>query len=91
MISFNIYLISEAVTGVTYLKRKILKILKICRATPASESFFKKVACVSESLLNKVEGLRQTLVQVFSYEFCENFKNTFFTEKLGVTASVIYD
>ena len=43
--------------------------------------FFKKVACASESPLNKVEGLRQTLVQVFSYEFCEIFKNTLFHRK----------
>ena len=74
----------------SYLKRNILKIFKIHRTTPASKSFFKKVACASGSLLNKVEGLRQTLVQVFTYEFCEIFKYTFFTEKLRVTASVIY-
>ena len=74
----------------SYLKRNILKIFKIRRITPASKSFFKKVACASGSLLNKVKGLRQTLVQVFTYEFCEIFKNTFFTEKLRVTASVIY-
>ena len=75
----------------SYLKRNILKTFKVRRTTLASESFFKKVACASESLLNKVEGLRQTLVQVFSYEFCEIFKNTLFTEKLRVTASVIYE
>ena len=26
---------------------------------------------------------KETLVQVFSCKFCENFKNTFFTEPLG--------
>ena len=31
---------------------------------------------------------KQTLVQVFSCEFCEISKNTFFTEHLRMTASV---
>ena len=31
---------------------------------------------------------KETLAQVFSFEFCEIFKNTFFTENLRVTASV---
>ena len=30
--------------------------------------------------------LQATLAQVFSYEFCEIFKNTFFTEQLWTTA-----
>ena len=30
---------------------------------------------------------KETLTQVFSFEFCEIFMNTFFTEHLGVTAS----
>ena len=30
---------------------------------------------------------KETLVQVFSCEFCEIFKNTFFTEHLRTTAS----
>ena len=47
---------------------------------------------------NKVPGIRlevcsfikkETLVQVFSYEFCEISKNTFFTERLWATASGI--
>ena len=29
---------------------------------------------------------KETLAQVFSCEFCENFKNTFFTEHLWETA-----
>ena len=32
---------------------------------------------------------KETLAQVFSYEFCEIFKNIFFTEQLRVTASEI--
>ena len=31
---------------------------------------------------------RESLAQVFSYEFCEISKNTFFTERLWTTASV---
>ena len=37
---------------------------------------------VPESLFNK-----ESLIQVFSCEFCEIFKNTFFTEHLRTTAS----
>ena len=33
----------------------------------------------------------ETLVQVFSIEFCENFKNIFFTEHLLTTASILRD
>ena len=67
----------------SYLKRNILKIFKIRRITPASKPFFKKVACASGSLLNKVKGLRQTLVQVFTYEFCEIFKKPFSQKNSG--------
>ena len=44
-------------------------------------------------IFNKVAGLRmatlrkETLAHVFSFEFCEIFKSTFFTEHLWVTAS----
>ena len=34
---------------------------------------------------------KETLGQVFSCEFCEIFKNTFFTEHLQTTASMLYD
>ena len=36
---------------------------------------------------NKVK--KETLAQVFSCEFCENFKNTFFTEHVWTTGSRI--
>ena len=36
--------------------------------------------------VNKVK--KETLAQVFSCEFCEIFKNAFFTEHLRATASV---
>ena len=58
--------------------------------------FIGKHLCQSFSF-NKVAGLRpqvcnlikkETLTQVFSCEFCEIFKNTFFTEDLRATACV---
>ena len=36
----------------------------------------------------KFTGKRETLAQVFSYEFCKISKNTFFKERLWATASV---
>ena len=45
-------------------------------------------ACTRVIFLNKVAGL-QTLVQVLSCEFHEISKDTFFTEHLWATASVI--
>ena len=46
-----------------------------------------------ETILNQLKPLRnylaqETLAQVFSCEFCEIFKNTFFTEHLQTYASV---
>ena len=35
----------------------------------------------------RVSDTKETLVQVFSCEFCENFKNTFYTEHLRAIAS----
>ena len=56
--------------------------------------FIGKHLCLS-LFFNKVAGLRpvtfikkETLAQVFSYEFCEISNNTFFTEHLWTTASV---
>ena len=37
---------------------------------------------------NKVAGLKETLAQLFSYEFCEIFKNSFFIEHLQNIASM---
>ena len=49
---------------------------------------------VPEALFDKVPGLRpatllkkETLAQVFSCEYCEISKNTFFTEHLWMAAS----
>ena len=48
----------------------------------------------SESLLNKVVGLikfikKETLAQVFSLEFCEIFKNNFFSRTPPVAFSTL--
>ena len=50
---------------------------------PVPEPFFNKVAGVAWNSINK-----ETLAQVFSCEFCEIFKNTYFTEHLRTTAFV---
>ena len=52
--------------------------------------------CARVSFLIKLQGStcnlikKETLAQVFSSEFCEISKNTFFTEHLHATASVEY-
>ena len=51
--------------------RCLEKILKFHKETP-----------VLESLFSKVSRNKETPAQVFSCEFCEAFKNTFFTEHL---------
>ena len=43
--------------------------------------------CVELSLLTKLQVQSVILAQVFSCEFWEIFKNTFFTELLWMTAS----
>ena len=48
--------------------------------------FFNKVAGLRLATLSK----KKTLAQVFSCDFCEVYKNTFFTEHLWTTASVLY-
>ena len=47
--------------------------------------FFNKVAGLRTATL-----LKECLAQMFSCEFCEISKNTFFTEYLRTTASNIY-
>ena len=56
----------------------------------SSEKFHK--IHVFRTLSNIFEGVflrtqKQTLAQVFSCQFCEIFKNTFFIERLRTTAS----
>ena len=69
------------------MKKKVLKkFRKIHRKTPVPESFNKVAGLSPESCIFIRE---ETLTQVFSCEFCEIFKNSFLTEHLQVTASVI--
>ena len=52
-------------------------------------AFSQENTCARVSFLIKLQALKnkKTLVQVFSYEFCEISKNTFFTGHLWTTAS----
>ena len=78
MKQFSIF--TEADVGAVFLKKVFLKLSKIHRKTPAPKSLF-----------NKIAGLRPVILlakQVLSCEFCEIFKNTFFTEHFGQTASI---
>ena len=43
--------------------------------------------CVRPSVLIKLQAEAENVAQVFSCEFCEIFKNTFFTEHLWATVS----
>ena len=49
---------------------------------------------VLESLFNKVAGLqacnKETPTQVFSCEYCEIFKNTYFEERLRTSVSEVF-
>ena len=51
---------------------------------PLLESFLMQLQTLGCSFIKK-----ETLVQVFSWEFCKISKNAFFTEHLRVTASGI--
>ena len=67
--------ITEAATGGVLQEKMFLEISQISQEnTCARVYFFYK---------------KETLAQVFSGEFCEISKNTFFTEHLWATASVI--
>ena len=55
-----------------------------------------EMTCTRAIFLNKVASLqacnfikKETLAQMLSCEFCVIFKNTFFTEHLWTTASII--
>ena len=66
------------------------KFRKIHRKTPVPEAFFNKVAGLRSATLLKKRLWpqasnfikKEALVQVFSCEFCEIPKNTFFTEHI---------
>ena len=54
--------------------------------TPVPGSFFNKVTGVRPTTLLK----KETLAQLFSCEFCQMFKNIFFTKHLWTAASVTH-
>ena len=61
--------------------------LMLCTEAVAQRCSVKKVfSDLRPQACNFVK--KENLAQVFSYEFCEISKNTFFTEQLWVTASV---
>ena len=63
-----------------FCKKGILKkFRKIHRKIPVPEFLFRPQVCIFIK--------KETLAQVFSYEFCKIFKNTFFTEHFRTTAS----
>ena len=64
-------------------KRCSQKFRKIHSKTPVPESLFDKVTGLRPATLFK----KKSLTQIFSFEFCEISKNTFFTEQLRATAS----
>ena len=75
---------SEAATRGVLLKKLFLEISKNSQEN----------TCARVSFLIKLQACnfikKETLAQVFSYEFCEISKNTFFTEHLRTTASNAY-
>ena len=78
--------ISEAVVRSCSVKNVVLKIYKIQRKTPVPESFFNKVAGLRPQPCNFIKNE----TQLPSCEFCEIFKNSFFTEHFRMTSSEIY-
>ena len=66
----------EAVVLKCFLKKMLLKIYQISQENTQS-LFLNKVQAQASNFIKK-----QTLAQVFSYESCKIFKNTFFIEDL---------
>ena len=91
-------IIKEAATRGVLCKKVFLEISEnLQENTCATASFLIKLQAL---FFNKVVGLRpeacnfikkETLGNVFSCEFCEITKNTFFTEHLWTAASLITD
>ena len=84
MKSWKYFLCSEAATRGALWKKIFLEISQNSQEnTCARVSFFNKVAGKASNFI-KIEAL----TQVFSCEFCEISKSTFFTEHLWTTACV---
>ena len=64
-------------------------ILKIFRQAPEASKKFQvdRNWQITFNVFKKLKIKKETLAQVFSCEFCEISKNTFFREHLRVTAS----
>ena len=75
--------IQKQPSEVFYKKKVFFKILQNSQETTVPESLFWK-SCRPESC-NFIK--KEALAQEFACEFCETFKNTFFTEHLWVNAS----
>ena len=68
-----------------FLQRNVfLKIRQILQQNTCAIVFY--VIKLQASAFNFIK--EEALVQVFFYDFCKNFKNTFFTEQLRKTAPV---
>ena len=71
-------MVIKAATGEFLFKKGFLKNVAKFKGKHLCQSlFFNKVAALSATLLKKV-----ILAQMFSSEFCKNFKNIFLTEHL---------
>ena len=74
---------SEAATGGVYKKCVLRNFAKFIEKHLCQSLFFNKVADLRLATLSE-----RRLCHVFSSEFCEISKNTFYTEHLQTTASV---
>ena len=79
-------LVSEVFAWTCSVKKVVFKIQNNHRETPVPESLFH--LSYRSQVCNSVK--KESLVQVFSCEFCKILKNTIFTEHHRTTASVIY-
>ena len=75
---------AEAATGGVLWKKVFLKISQNSQENPCARVSF--LIKNFKKLFNIKLYLKETLAQVFSCEFCEIFKNTFFTEHHWTTA-----
>ena len=81
----------EVVAGWDFVKKSLGGVFLQILLNHSQES-----TCVRVSFLIKLQPwvcnfiIKETLAQVLSCEFCETFKNTFFTEHLRMTASMTH-
>ena len=71
-------LVLEAITGVVLWEKVFLEISQNSQENNCASLFFNKVAGLRPATL-----LKKTLAKMFSCEFCEIFKNTFFQNTSG--------